>query len=84
MRIRNTRVAAAAAVAGMAIGIPSAGAVAHHLITGADIQNGTITSANIKDLSLHARDFDKKVQQALKRRAARGLTVSRRRRGSRR
>jgi hypothetical protein len=33
MRIRNTRVAAAAAIAGMAIGIPSAGAVAHHLIT---------------------------------------------------
>ena len=38
MRIRNTRVAATAAIAGMAIGIPSAGAVAHHFITGADIK----------------------------------------------
>jgi hypothetical protein len=38
MRIRNTRVVATAAIAGMAIGIPSAGAVAHHFITGADIK----------------------------------------------
>ena len=38
------------------------------LINGHNIKHGTVTSAQIKDLSLHAKDFDK-VQRALKLRA---------------
>ena len=54
--------AAAAAVVGLAVGIPSANAAVDHFITGKDVKNG----------SLHRSDLDKKVRKALKHRGKDG------------
>src|SRR3954453_12200166 len=59
------RTTAAALAVGMLIGVPSAGAAAHHMITGNDIANGSITGKDVKNLSLTAMDFDKKAQSVL-------------------
>jgi collagen type VII alpha len=70
MRI-NTSIVAAAAV-GLLVGVPSAGAAAHHFVTGTDVKDSSLTSKDVRNLSLHSKDFDKKVQKALKLRAKKG------------
>ena len=70
---KGSKYVAAAAAAGLLIGIPSAGAAVHHFVTGKDVKNGSLTAADVKNGSLHAVDFDKKVQAALKARAQLGL-----------
>ena len=73
-RFTRSKYIVAAGTVGLLVGIPTAGAAVHHLITGADVKNGSLTSLDVKNRSLHALDFDKKVQAALKLRAQRGLT----------
>src|SRR3954452_24215334 len=73
MTISKPKAVAIATVGVLAVGVPSAGAAAKHFITGKDVKNNTPTSADVKNLSLHARHFDKKVQRALKVRAQRGV-----------
>src|SRR4051812_9663436 len=69
--MRNIRTVAVATAATLAVAAVPGQAAVHHLITGNDVKNSSLTSADIKDLSLHAQDFDKKVQKALKVRAQR-------------
>ena len=57
MRI-NSRSAVAAATVGLLVGVPSAGAAAHHFITGKDVKDNSLTSKDVRNLSLHAKDFD--------------------------
>ena len=60
--MRISRSIAAAAAVGLLVGVPSAGAAAQHFVTGKDVKNNSLTSSDVRNLSLHANDFDKKVQ----------------------
>src|SRR3954453_5606065 len=69
--MRNIRTVAVATAAPLAVAAVPGQAAVRHLMTGKDVKDSSLTSADIKNLSLHAQDFDKNVQKALKVRAQR-------------
>ena len=70
---RNVRTVALGTVVTLAIAAVPGQAAVRHLITGANVKNNSLTSADIRNRSLHRWDFDRKVQAALKARAHNGL-----------
>ena len=70
--MRFNRSIVAATAVGLLVGVPGAGAAAQHFITGNDVKDNSLTTKDVRNLSLHAKDFDKKVQKALKVRAKNG------------
>ena len=59
---RNVRTVALGTVVTLAIAAVPGQAAVRHLITGANVKNNSLASADIKNRSLHRWDFDRKVQ----------------------
>jgi hypothetical protein len=63
----TSRTALAVVVAALALVVSAgAGATAARLVTGKDIKNGTVTSADVKNKSLKARDFSARAKSRMR------------------
>jgi hypothetical protein len=71
MRLTRTRSAALAAVVAVALG-GAVTATAADLITGADIQNGSVKGADLKNGSVKKKDLAKGVRDAITAKGAAG------------